>query len=162
MPSPREHEFALSLRAAYLALHRRTDAVLARGGVTADQFVVLAALARGDALTQRDLVARAASDPSTLRAMLVLLEEGGLVERRPHPTDGRARSVRLTTRGRRTFNRMWSASEPVRKALAIALAPDEIERVTRALTKVAASMARPDPDGAARGTAGFRPRRHSG
>ena len=68
------HEIAMTLRAAYMALHRQTDAALVRRGLTADQFVVLTALAGGEARTQRELVARTASDPSTFRAMLVLLE----------------------------------------------------------------------------------------
>lgn len=84
------HELAIALRAAYLTMHRRTDSILLRSGVTADQFVVLAELSEGVALTQRDLVSRTWSDPNTLRAMLVLLEHRRLVERRPHPTDGRA------------------------------------------------------------------------
>ncbi len=33
------HELAMALRLAYLTMHRRTDAVLAKHGVTADQFV---------------------------------------------------------------------------------------------------------------------------
>ena len=40
------HELAMSLRAAYLALHRQTGTLLARSGVTADQFVVLCGAAR--------------------------------------------------------------------------------------------------------------------
>jgi hypothetical protein len=65
------HHLALALRGAYLAMHRTCDAHFARAGVTADQFVVLAALAPGQALTQRELAARTSSDPNTLRAMLV-------------------------------------------------------------------------------------------
>ncbi len=84
------HELAMSLRAAYLVMHRRTGALLARTRVTADQFVVLSALAEADALTQRELVSRTSSDPNTMRAMLVLLERRGLIKRRPHPRDGRA------------------------------------------------------------------------
>ena len=79
----RGHELAMALRAAYLGMHRRTGAVLARTGVTADQFVVLAALAEADALTQNELVSRTSSDPNTVRAMLVLLERKLLVKRRP-------------------------------------------------------------------------------
>src|SRR5262249_28595853 len=94
------HDLALALRAAYLALHRQTDATMAPFGVTADQFVLLAALAEGDALTQQALVRRVGSDASTVRAMLLLLEVRGLVSREPHPDDGRARSVALTPLGR--------------------------------------------------------------
>ena len=117
------HELAMSLRAAYLVMHRRTGAVLQRTGVTADQFVVLSALSEADALTQRELVSRTFSDPNTMRAMLVLLERRGLIKRRPHPSDGRARSVSLTRTGRSTFRTLWHDSEPLRMALVAALAP---------------------------------------
>src|SRR4051812_35769824 len=46
------HNLALGLRAAYLWMHRRANAVFSRFGLTADQFVLLTALAggrRGDA-----------------------------------------------------------------------------------------------------------------
>lgn len=130
----------MALRAAYLALHRRTDAALARHGVTADQFVVMAALAGGDALTQRDLGRQTGSDPNTVRAMLVLLEKRGLVARAPHPSDGRAITVALTPAGRRTYRALWAASEPVRAALLSALGTDSaaaldlLTRVARTLT----------------------------
>src|SRR5436190_461199 len=51
-------ELAIALRAAYLALHRRSEGAFAPHGVTADQFVLLASLSRGNALTQRDLARR--------------------------------------------------------------------------------------------------------
>jgi DNA-binding MarR family transcriptional regulator len=121
------HELALALRAAYLTMHRRTDALLAGFGVTADQFVVLAALSKGDALTQRELVTRTSSDPNTLRAMLVLLERRKLIKRRPHPTDGRARSVSLTRRGGGVFRRLWRTSETLRQRMFGALSAAEAE-----------------------------------
>src|SRR5215207_3412239 len=103
-------DIAMALRAAYLALHRRSDAAFAPRGATADQFVSLATLARGgEALTQRELARRMPSDPSTVRAMLVLLARDGLVERDAHPTDARKRTVALTAKGARVFKRLWAA-----------------------------------------------------
>jgi DNA-binding MarR family transcriptional regulator len=130
----------MALRAAYLAMHRRTDALMARSGVTADQFVVLAALAEGDALTQRELVARTFSDANTLRAMLVLLERRRLIERRPHPTDGRARSVSLTRKGRSLFQRLWQQSEALRERLLEALAPNDPEALVVGLRRIASTL----------------------
>ena len=60
---PNGNNIALALRAAYLALHRRSDAQFSLHGITADQFVLLATLARGHALTQRELARRMSSDP---------------------------------------------------------------------------------------------------
>ena len=53
-------QLPLELRAAYMALHRCSDTQFAKLGLTADQFVLLATLARGQALTQRELAARMA------------------------------------------------------------------------------------------------------
>src|SRR6516225_6223100 len=101
-------EIARALRAAYLALHRQTNDCFAKDGVTADQFVLLSALSDKDAVTQQELVRRVSSDPNTVRAMLLLLEQRGLVARNCHPTDGRARCVTLTGKGRQVFKRLWS------------------------------------------------------
>jgi DNA-binding MarR family transcriptional regulator len=134
-------DLAMALRRAYLALHRRSEAAFARHGVTADQFVLLATLARGgDALTQRELAARMSSDPSTVRAMLVLLERHGLVERPAHPTDARARAVALTAAGRRKFRRLWAAGEPIRADMLGVLISDEAGTAIRLLGRVADAL----------------------
>src|SRR3954464_3960679 len=99
------------LRAAYFGMHRVSDAHFSRSGVTADQFVLLACLAEQDAVTQQELARRASSDPSTVRAMLVLLEGRGLVSRERQADDRRARLVTLTADGRRLYRRLWRTSE---------------------------------------------------
>jgi DNA-binding MarR family transcriptional regulator len=135
------HDLAIALRAAYLALHRRSEARFMPHGITADQFVLLATLARGGhALTQRELARRMSSDPSTVRAMLVLLEQRGLVERGTHPTDARARTVVLTAKGTRAYQQLWAAGEPVRVRLLGALQPGEAETLVRLLGRVAAAL----------------------
>ena len=135
------HHIAIALRAAYLALHRRSEARFARHGVTADQFVLLATLARGgEALTQRELARRMSSDPSTVRAMLVLLAGRGLVERDHHPTDARARTVTLTANGRRAYRRLWTAGESIRARMRDALRPGEAEALVRLLGQVAGAL----------------------
>ena len=131
---------ALALRTTYLALHRRSDAAFVPHRVTADQFVLLATLDSGHALTQRELARRMSSDPSTVRAMLVLLEQRGLVERDSHPTDARARTVSLTAAGRRTFRKLWTAGEPIRDQMIGALRPDEAETLVGLLARVSESL----------------------
>ena len=133
-------ELPLALRSAYMALHRRSEVVFGEQGVTADQFVLLATLSRGQALTQRELARRMPSDPSTVRAMLVLLEQRGLVQRDVHPTDSRARTVALSPEGKRKFRQLWTAGEPVRAQMVETLEPDEVETLVNLLTKVAQSL----------------------
>jgi DNA-binding MarR family transcriptional regulator len=141
------HDVARALRAAYLALHRQTNASLADVGVTADQFVVLSALADADAVTQQDLVRRVNSDPNTVRAILLLLEGRGLVARDPHPADGRARRVMLTAAGRRLFKALWARTEPVRARLLAAVGPDEATALVTLLHRVATALAPPAGNG---------------
>ena len=133
-------ELPMALRAAYVALHRRSEAHFAKYGVTADQFVLLATLAHGDALTQRELARRMPSDPSTVRAMLVLLEKQGLVRRDSHPSDSRARTAALTTAGKRKFQQVFKAGESIRQQMFESLQPGEGEVLTRLLNQVAESL----------------------
>jgi DNA-binding MarR family transcriptional regulator len=134
-------QLPLELRAAYLALHRCSDMQFAKLGVTADQFVLLATLAQGHALTQRELAARMPSDPSTVRAMLVLLEKRGLVSRITHPTDGRARTVVLTDSGLRKFRQLWKAGEAIREQMVSSLSAQETRSLMKLLRRVSKSLA---------------------
>ena len=140
-------EVARALRAAYLALHRQTNACFAEDGVTADQFVLLAALAEADAVSQQELVRRVGSDPNTVRAMLLLLEGRGLVARERHPADGRTRCVTLTAKGRQVFAKLWTKSEPLRARLLTAFRPDELTALVGLLRRVAEVMAPPASNG---------------
>lgn len=134
-------ELPLALRAAYHGLHRQSDTQFAEHGVTADQFVLLATLARGDALTQRELARRMPSDPSTVRAMLVLLERRGLVSRNTHPTDGRARTVALTKAGRQKFQQVWEAGQSIRDQMVSSLSARDAGTLVTLLRRVAESLA---------------------
>lgn len=136
-------QIPLALRAAYHALHRRTEAQFASLGVTADQFVLLATLERGHALTQRELARRMPSDPSTVRAMLVLLESRELVRRAAHPTDLRKRTVALTAGGKRKFRELWLAGEEIRSQMFDALEPGEAKMLIGALQRIAGALNAP-------------------
>jgi len=138
------HDIAMALRAAYLTFHRQAEAHFAGRGVTTDQFVLLAALAAGDAVTQQDLVRRVASDPNTVRAMLLLLEGRSFVARKRHPTDGRARSVVLTAKGRRMHDKLLAGSEPLRTRLLAAFRPHEVPVLLEFLGRIADVMALPE------------------
>jgi len=131
-----------ALRRAYIALHRRSEARFAPYGVTADQFVLLATLAGGQTVTQRELARRMPSDPSTVRAMLVLLEQRGLVERGTHPADARARTVSLAPAGELKFRQLWAAGEAIREEMVASLRPNETASLVSLLTRVSESLNR--------------------
>lgn len=50
--------------------------------------------------TMRTLAARLACDPSTISLTADRLQAAGLIERKPHPSDGRKRTLTLTDTGR--------------------------------------------------------------
>ena len=131
-----QSELPMALRTAYLAMHRRSDSEFSRFGITADQFVLLATLARGDAITQRELARRMHSDPSTVRAMLVLLEKQSFVRRETHPEDSRARIVELTHLGKSKFRQLWTAGDTIRAQMHAALNPKEHKTLVQLLQKV--------------------------
>ena len=77
--------------------------------------------------------------------MLVLLERRGLIERETHPTDARARTVAATAAGKRMFQRLWTAGEPIRARMLGSLEPDEADTLVRLLAQVAGVL---DPESA--------------
>lgn len=135
-----QREIPIALRRAYLALHRSTDSRLARYGVTADQFVLLATLSKGQALTQRELADRMSSDPSTVRAMLVLLENAGLVERQPHPADARAKTAALSAAGKRKFQQLWKRGQQIRDKMYDGLQPHEVDNLIDMLDRISGAL----------------------
>ena len=136
------HDIAMGLRAAYLSMHRQTNSHLAGRGMTADQFVLLALLAEQDGITQQELVRRASSDPNTIRAMLVLLENRGLVARGRHPSDMRARSVTLTRKGRQAYNKLRAALKPLQGRLSALFRARQAEKLVELLNRISEAMAR--------------------
>lgn len=134
-------ELPMLLRAAYFGMHRVSDAHFTSHGVTADQFVVLACLAEEDTITQKDLARRASSDPSTIRAMLVLLEGRGLVARERNPDDSRERLVTLAPKGRRLFDRLWNTSEPIRVQMLAGFSAEEAGLLVGYLRRLIENMA---------------------
>ncbi len=135
-----ERELPLALRAAYMALHRNTEAAFAQHGVTADQFVLLLALSEGRALTQRELAGRISSDRSTVRAMLVLLEKMELIQRASHPTDSRAKTVALTASGKRKLRKLWKVGQSIRDEMYGCMTPDEAGALIRQLKNITSTL----------------------
>jgi DNA-binding MarR family transcriptional regulator len=137
------HVLAMCLRRAYLAFHRQVNAWTLKYGITADQFVMLRVAAREPGLTQIEIVERTASDPNTVAAILRLLEERGLIRRKPHATDGRARCVFLTSRGRKLQQRAYEESDPLRVALAECAIPGDRHQNEQFLHRVHDKFLRP-------------------
>jgi DNA-binding MarR family transcriptional regulator len=78
---------------------RRLGAHANPGGLGVSQSSVLARLDETGAMTTADLARSEAMKPQSMSAILAGLEQEGLVERRPHPTDGRQILFSMTAEG---------------------------------------------------------------
>lgn len=67
---------------------------------------VVGALYEHTELTQRELLERSHIEQPTIAALLLRMERDGLVERAPHPTDGRAVNFALSAKARSRVPRM--------------------------------------------------------
>lgn len=134
------HQLAMRLRAAYAHLRRRSNLAFAPLGMTADQYVLLAVLARQGQATQQELVRRCASDTATVGTMLSLLEAKGLVTRSPHPRDGRAWCVQLTPPGQALAGKMARGSAGVRAKMVALFSEPELQTLLEYLERLAGAM----------------------
>ncbi|MDF1719142.1 MAG: MarR family transcriptional regulator [Minwuia sp.] len=82
----------------------------AQFATTLPRFDVLAQLDRApDGLTMSGLSARLMVSAGNITGLVARLADEGLVERAPHPADGRAQVVRMTPAGKQAFDRMTPA-----------------------------------------------------
>lgn len=130
----------MRLRGAYSFFRRRANLALAPLGMSSDQFVLLAVLAKNGPATQQELVRRCHSDATTLGAMLVLLETKGLVKRKAHARDGRSWIVSLSKAGEALQKDLWNCGDSVRAELEVLFSPGEKRLLLELLDRIIEAM----------------------
>lgn len=80
-------------------LVRHMRAAAAQHGLSLTESAVLARLGRDGPATVADLARAEGMRPQSMSAAIAALEERGLIERRPHPSDGRQMNIALTDKG---------------------------------------------------------------
>ena len=109
-------------------LVRRARAAAASHGLSLTEAAVMGRLARDGRATTADLARAEGMKPQSMGTTIAALEEMGMVERKPHPTDGRQVNIELTAKGAAVRK---SAGDAKRTWLAQAIAHlDEQERET--------------------------------
>jgi DNA-binding MarR family transcriptional regulator len=93
-------QLAPLLRDAITRLNRRVRQARPVGDLTVTQVSVLTSLQLAGALTPRELADAERVQPPTMTKIVARLEERGLVQRTPHPTDGRQVILAATPAGR--------------------------------------------------------------
>jgi DNA-binding MarR family transcriptional regulator len=109
-------------------LVRRLRAAAASHELSLTEAAVMARLANDGPATTADLARAESMKPQSMGATIAALEEMGLVERKPHPTDGRQVNIELTAKGAAVRK---SAGDAKRTWLAQAIAQlDKHEQAT--------------------------------
>ena len=102
------------------------------GDLTLTQISALTSLGLAGALTPRELAEHERVQPPTMTKIIAKLEDRGLVQRTPHPTDGRQVVLHATEAGRAAVAEQRRAGDAgLAKALA-ELPPEDRETLRRA------------------------------
>lgn len=129
---------------------QQLDARLLARGVSYSRWVVLAYLVRlGEGLTQKDLAGYMGIEAPSLVRLLDGLEAEGLVERRPHPTDRRAKAVHLTDRAAPVLAQFNEVAQDVRGALLEGITDTDLDTCLAVLERIDRNAAGLDADAAA-------------
>jgi DNA-binding MarR family transcriptional regulator len=108
------------------AVRRLLAAAMAGGPLSPEEYAVYSAVFEGEGVTPTAMAATLSMPLTTVMDWVVLMERRGHARRRPHPRDGRATLVTLTTAGlgaHREANRRFEAAY---RAFLEALPHDEV------------------------------------
>ncbi|WP_167471846.1 MULTISPECIES: MarR family winged helix-turn-helix transcriptional regulator [Nocardia] len=121
----------LSLAVVRLTRHLRGRRVDSQISLT--QLSALATLAREGAMTPGALAAKERVQPPSMTRVIASLTDLGLVQRDPHPTDGRQIIVSLSSAGRALIDDETSAREAWMTEQLAGLTDDQLLVLTRAV-----------------------------
>ncbi|WP_036255314.1 MarR family winged helix-turn-helix transcriptional regulator [Methylocapsa acidiphila] len=120
-----------ALKRAQQAMRLHMDRQLKEIGLNAPQYNVLVSLEAEPGASNARLARRAFVTPQTMQAMLVKLEQSGLIERSPDAEHGRIQRTELTEEGRASLAQAHLAAQKSERLAREASTPDAIEMLTR-------------------------------
>lgn len=99
-------------------------------------FSVLSLIGHNPGITSRQLCGALNILPPNLVGLLKDIEKRQLIRRSPHPTDGRAMGLSLTSKGAALMQEAEATALDSDLSAAAALSPSEIKTLTRLLQKI--------------------------
>jgi DNA-binding MarR family transcriptional regulator len=115
---------------------RRVRAESNPGELSWTQLATLARLEKVGWMTTADLARAESVKPQSMGATLADLEQGGLVQRRAHPTDGRQVLFGLTAAGVEARRKRRIAKQEWLRAAMAQLDPDELQTLIAAIVLI--------------------------
>lgn len=125
-------QLATTLRDAIYRFNRRSRQTRPVGDLTVAQFSALTSLELSGALTPSELAESERVQPPTMTKLVAKLEERGLVQRTPHPTDRRQVILSATESGRAVLAQYERARDEWLSRRLAELSPEERETLRRA------------------------------
>lgn len=125
-------QLAPQLRDAITRLNRRVRQARPVGDLTVTQVSALTSLRLAGAMTPRELADVERVQPPTMTKIVGKLEDRGLVQRTPHPTDGRQVILAATEGGQAVLDQFERARDEWLAHRLAALDEDERETLRRA------------------------------
>jgi|SRR5690606_28663678 DNA-binding MarR family transcriptional regulator len=125
-------QLAAMLRDAITRLNRRVRQTRPVGDLTVTQLSALTTLQLAGAMTPRELADTERVRPPTMTKIVARLEERGLVQRTPHPTDGRQVILSVTPAGQEVHGHIERARKEWLANRLAQLSVDDRETLRRA------------------------------
>jgi DNA-binding MarR family transcriptional regulator len=118
-------------------LARGTRRLRIEPGPSVSQLAVISHLRRRGPLSTNDLAATERVRPQSMTGTVRSLEDRGMVQRRPHPTDGRQVLIELTRKGIKTLENIYAMREDWLTGVILQkLTADERQELQRGLALV--------------------------
>lgn len=118
-------------------LRRKTvQAQLEPMGIAYGQPQILMHISRDEGISQRELATHLKITPASINVSLKRMEKGGLILRKPHPTDGRLSCLYLTDEVRERLNVVEKHLEDFSLQMVEGFEPAEMETLLLLLEKV--------------------------
>ena len=121
-------------------LRKRFDATARADGLTGAQWRVLLAVVKQPGLNQGKLAENLEVEPITVCRMIDRMEQAGLVERRPDPTDRRARLLYPAANADQLIGQLDVHGERLRDAMTFNLDAADCEKLLELLEKIRANL----------------------
>lgn len=125
------------------SIRRAFDQRAAAVGITRPQWRVLARLKRESGLRQVELAERLDMEPITLCRIVDRLEEAGLVERKPDPSDRRAWLLELTQKAAPLIKRLRGVAHELAVEATTGIQEQELRKLQQQLAMIRGNVARP-------------------
>ena len=105
-------------------------------GLKVVDFSVLSLVAHNPGITSRQLCATLNILPPNLVGIIASMDRRGLIERRPHPSDGRAMGLHLTEAGQNMMKDAEQTAADLENEATARLSPNERKTLIRLLQKI--------------------------